>query len=50
MTRCKTCAVDGHATCWTVKPDRNCPCCLDTWFGVLIMPTRPASESVRVSA
>ena len=50
MSRCQTCAVDGHDTCWDVKPDRSCPCCLDTWFDMLVTPTMPASDSEGVSA
>ena len=41
MTKCQNCAGDGHDICWDTKPDRTCPCCLDTWFGMLCEPTRP---------
>ena len=44
MSRCQTCAVDGHDTCWDVKPDRSCPCCLDTWFNMLVTPTKEEED------
>jgi len=44
MSKCQYCEEDGHDICWDTKPDRTCPCCLDTWFAMLCEPTRPARE------
>ena len=33
MRKCQNCAEAEHDICWDTNPDRDCPCCLDTWFG-----------------
>jgi hypothetical protein len=40
MELCGVCVEAGHVRCWDVKPDRGCPCCLDTWFGELCEPRK----------